>query len=152
MVYYEESAVKELEMEEWVRGVEHSRLLNLLWVSHYHRTSIKKFYVHQLLTLVHNGCIWLGGPILIIDILIHKIMHLRYKGTNPTKEFGGKTRENDLAERMKRYYGLMKKSRGYSIMSITNLTVQLATQILAGKLMMKCHADEVPTLVVSLAT
>jgi len=58
-------------------------------------------------------------------MLIHRITWLPYKGVNPTKEFGGKTREKDLAVRMKRDYGLLKKSRGYSILSITDQEFQL---------------------------
>ncbi len=52
-----------------------------------------------------------------MDMLIHRITRLRYKGANPAKEFGGKTGEN-VAEKMKKAYGLLKKSRGYSILSI----------------------------------
>lgn len=52
---------------------------------------------------------------------------------------------------MKKGIDLVKKSRGYSITSINNPTIQIATQILAGNFMRKCRADEVPTLVVSLA-
>lgn len=99
-----------LYMEEWVCIVEHSGLLNLLWVPHYHRTAMNTICVCELLTLVHNGCLWLGGPIPITYMLIHRIMHLLYKGTNLAKEFGGKTGEKDLAERLKRDYSLVKKS------------------------------------------
>lgn len=85
-------------------------------------------------------------------MLIHRITHLPYKGMNPTKEFGGKTGQKDLAKRMNRDYGLMKKSQGYSILSIIDLKIQLATQVLVGKVMRKCHMNEVLVPVVSLAT
>lgn len=39
-VYYRDSGVTELEMLEWIHNVENSGLLNLLWVPHYHRTTI----------------------------------------------------------------------------------------------------------------
>lgn len=39
-VYYVESGVTTLEIEEWVYGVEHLGMLNLLWVPHYHRTPL----------------------------------------------------------------------------------------------------------------
>jgi len=108
-IYYVESGVTMLEIEEWVCGVKHSGLLNLLWVTHYHRTPINTICVCQLLILVHDGFLWLGGPIPITDMLIHKITHLPYKGANPAKDFGGNNGEKDLAERMKRDYGLLKK-------------------------------------------
>lgn len=76
---------------------------------------------------VHHGCLWLGGPIPITYILIHKIMHLSYEGLNPAKEFVKKMREKDLAERMNKYYKFVKKSQGYSILSITDPVVQLAS-------------------------
>jgi len=83
-----ESGVTALETVEWICGVENSGLLNILWVPHYHRTPINTICVRQILTLVHVGYLWLGGPIPITDMLIHIIMHLPYKGLNPTKEFG----------------------------------------------------------------
>ena len=43
-------------------------------------------------------------------MLIHRIIHLPYDGLNPAKEFGGKTREKDLAERMKKEFNLGKKA------------------------------------------
>lgn len=108
--YYEETCVTILETQEWVRGVEQSRLLNLLLVPHYHHTPINTICVHQLLTLVHDGCLWIGEPIPIIDTLIHRITRLPYKGVNLAKEFGGKAGEKDLADKMKRDYSLLKKS------------------------------------------
>jgi len=65
-------------------------------------------------------------------------------------ELGRKIGEHDLAEKMKDKFKLVKKLHGYSISSITNPTVKVATQILARKIMRKCHADEVSTLLVSL--
>lgn len=77
----------------------------------------------------------------ITKMLIHRITHLSHEGLNPAKEFGRKVGENDLADRMKRDFELVKKPHDYSIMSINDPTVQIATQILAIKVMRKCHAD-----------
>jgi len=44
-VYYEETGVIVLEIEEWVCSVEKSGFLNLLWVPHYHRTPINTICV-----------------------------------------------------------------------------------------------------------
>ena len=63
--------------------------------------------------------------------------------------FGKKVGENPLAEAMKNKFGLVKKSCGYSITSISDLAVKMATQILAGKVM-RCHSDEVSVPIVAL--
>jgi len=126
-VYYKESGVTTLKPVEWIRGVNQSGLLNLLWVSHYHRSNINIVYIKQLLTLVHDGCLCLSMPIPITDMLIHRIMLLPYSGLNPAKEFGRKTSEHDLVEKMKKNFDLVKKSRRYSITSITDSMVQIAT-------------------------
>ena len=101
-VYYAESGVTTLEMEEWAYEVEHLGLINLLWVPHYHRTPINTICVRQLLALVHDSCLLLEGPIPITNMLIHRIIHLYYKGMNPAKEFGGKIGKKDIVEIMKR--------------------------------------------------
>lgn len=108
-IYYVDSGVIVLEMVEWIRRVENSGLLKLLWVPHYHGTTINTTYVCQLLTLVHDGCLWLGGPIPITGMLIHRITHLSYKGLNLAKEFCKMIGEKDLAERMKKEFVLVKK-------------------------------------------
>lgn len=47
---------------------------------------------------------------------------------------------------------LVKNPCEYTLSSICDLAVKVATQILAGKLMRKCRADEVLVPVVALAT
>jgi len=83
-------------------------------------------------------------------MLIHRIKKLPYKGANLAKEFVQKIGEEELADKMKAEYGLVKNSCGYSIRSIQYQVVQLNAQILARKIMRKCCADKVPALVVSL--
>lgn len=82
-------------------------------------------------------------------MLIHIIAHLSHEELNMAKEFGGKTGEKDLVERMKKYFDLVKKSRGYSIQSILDPRVQITTQILVGNVMSEFRMDEVQVLVVS---
>lgn len=89
-VYYKEFGVTALEPVEWIRGVNQSRLLNLLWVPHYHCSNINIIAIKQFLTLVHDGCLWLSTLILITDMLIHRIKLLLHLGLNPAKEFRGK--------------------------------------------------------------
>ena len=54
-------------------------------------------------------------------------------------------------EAMKKKYKLKKKKRGYAISSIKDKGVRIATQLLASKVMRKCHGDEVSAPVVALA-
>jgi len=103
---------------KWVKGVEQVGLLHMLYVPHFHISNINMVCVRQLLTLVHDGCLWPGDPILITNMLIHQITNLHYKGADPTKEFGGKSGEKYLANKMKAEYGLIKKSHRYYIHSI----------------------------------
>lgn len=151
-VSYKEFDVTMLEPVEWICRVSQSGLLNLLWVPHYHHSNINIIYINQLLTLVHDGCLWLGVPIPIIDMLIHIITLLLHEGLNLAKASGRKTSEHDLAKKMKVKSELIKKSCGYSIKYIDNPVVKILTQILAGKVMRKCRTDEVPASVILLAT
>lgn len=107
-VYYEEMGVTTLETMEWVCDVEKLGLLNLFSMPHYHRTPINTICVHHLLMLVHDGYLWLGGPIPIMDMLINRITQLPHKGANPKKEFRGKIVEKELADKMKKDYNLLK--------------------------------------------
>jgi len=86
----------------------------------------------------------------ITDMLIHRITLLSQVGENPTIEFGGKIGECELAKAMKDKFKFTKKSRGYST-SIANPAINVVTKILAGKIMSKCHTNEVLTPVMSLA-
>jgi len=85
-------------------------------------------------------------------MLIHWIILLPHSSLNLTKEFGGKTSECDLAEKMKKKFDVVKKLCRYSVTSINDPTVQIATQILSSTFMRKCHADEVLVPIISLAT
>lgn len=81
--------------------------------------------------------------------LIHRISWLPYKGKDPA-EITGKSRDLALTEAMKKKYKFGKKKRGYIISSIKDKGVCVATQLLAGKVMRKCHRDKVLVLVVAL--
>jgi len=63
----------------------------------------------------------------------------------------GKSSDLALTEAMKKKYKLEKKKRGYTISSIKDKWVHVATQLLTRKVMRKCHDDEVPEPVVALA-
>jgi len=74
-----------------------------------------------------------------------------YQGVDLGEAFGGKTKERKLVNQMKSEFGLVDKSHRYLIHSIIEKVLQFAAQILACKIIRKCHADEVPTQVISLA-
>ena len=95
---------------KWVCGVEQSGLLNMILILHYHHSPINMIYVRQLLMLVHDGILWLGQPIPLTNMLIHKITKLTHKRTDTAKEFARKTGEKELADNMKKEYGPVKKS------------------------------------------
>ena len=63
----------------------------------------------------------------------------------------GKSDDLAIAEAMKKKYKLARTKRGYAISSISDKVVKMTTQILAGKVMRKCRADEEPVPVVALA-
>jgi len=71
-----------------------------------------------MLALVHDGSLWLREPILITYMIIQCITKLTYKGADPAKEFGGKSGEKELADKMKVEFGLIKNPRRYYIHSI----------------------------------
>ena len=112
-----------LKLVEWIRGVNQLGLLNLLWVPHYHCSNINTTCISKLLTLVRDGCLWLGAPISITNMLIHRIMLLIHEGLNLAKDFGENTSECDLVEKMKKKFELIKKLCGYSITSIIDPAV-----------------------------
>ena len=66
-----EGVVTTLEPRKWLRRVEKAKLLNLLWVPHFHRAPITIFVIKQLLFLVHDGYLWLEETIPIMIDLIH---------------------------------------------------------------------------------
>jgi len=99
---------------------------------------------------VHDGYLWLEEPIPITVELIHRISWLPYTGRDPV-EIAGKSRDLALVEAMKKKYMVEKKQRGYVISSIEDKGVRVATQLLVGKVMRKCHGNEVLAMVVALA-
>jgi len=151
MIFYKEFGVTALEPMEWIRRVNKSGLLNLLWVPHYHRSNINSIVINQLLCLVHDRCLWINASIPITDMLIHEITLLPHLGLNPAKAFGRKTRECDLIENMKDKFKLVKKPCKYSINSIIDPAIRVSKQILVVKVMRKSHANKVLAPMVLLA-
>ena len=126
--------------------------MNLIVNTYPFRSSIVPitiFVIRQLLCQVYDGYLWLEELIPITVELIHRISQLPCKGRDPT-EIAGKRSNLALVEAMKTKYKLEKKKHGYAIVSIKDKGMHVATQLLAGKLMWKCRADEVPAPMVAL--
>jgi hypothetical protein len=70
-------------------------------------------------------------------------------GEDPLPLFTDKTQEKSLAERMKEKYGTFRGAHGLDVASINDDTVRFATQVLACKLLRKCHKDQVPAGVIA---
>lgn len=75
---------------------------------------------------MHGGCLWLEEPIPITNHLIHHITRLPCKGEDPAHILEGKSSDLAIAEAMKKKYKLENK-RGYTISSINNKVVKVAT-------------------------
>jgi hypothetical protein len=56
-----------------------------------------------------------------------------------------KSKEEALAEQMKKKYGTDRGTRGIIIKRINDVMTQLGEKILACKMLRKFHKDEVPT-------
>ena len=89
-------------------------------------------------------------PIPITTYLIYLISQLPFKGKDPAT-IARKNNDLALVEAMKAKYKLEKKKRGYTITSIKDKWVCVATQLLTDKVMRKPCTDEVPAPVVALA-
>jgi len=116
---------------------------------YFHHAPITIFIIKHQLCLVHDGYFWLDEPIPITADLIHRISWLPCKGKDPMM-IVGKSSDLALVDAMKKKYMLEKKRRGYAITSIKDKGVHVATQILASKVMRKCHSNEVLALIVVL--
>lgn len=81
--------------------------------------------------------------------LIHPISWPPVKGNN-LATITGKSSDLALVEAMKAKYKLEKRKPGYVLASIKEKGMCVATQLLAGKLMRKCHTNKVPTSVIAL--
>lgn len=92
----------------------------------------------------------MGEPIPITNMFIHRITKLPYQGVDLAQEFKGENKENKLTNRMKNEFGLMKKSHGYFICSITDKAMKFAARILACKVMRNNCMDEVLVPLISL--
>jgi hypothetical protein len=81
-----------------------------------------------------------------IDVeLMANITGFPSRGMDPMHFLDDKSREKALDEEMKKKYGINRGKRGIIIKRINNSMTQLGAKILACKLLIKCHREEVPT-------
>jgi hypothetical protein len=73
-------------------------------------------------------------------------------GESLAQSLDDKTKEKSLTEEMKKKYDTERGSCGIIIKIISDTTKKMATQIMACKLLRKCHKEEVPVGVVAAAT
>jgi hypothetical protein len=70
---------------------------------------------------------------------------------DPMQFLDDKSKEKTLAKEMKNKYGTETGTRGIIIKRINDAATQMATKILAYKLLRKCHRDEVLARVITIA-
>ena len=109
----------------------------MLTVPHFGHTPQVSTVVIQLLTLVHDGHLWLEGKIPINGELIFRITRLPPQGPNLATEFPGKSEDKIVVEGIRSRFGLVKGKRGFQVAFIKYPHVRFAAEILACKIMRK---------------
>jgi hypothetical protein len=136
---------------QWAIGLEKMGILGLLDLPHFGRGKYANGCVKQLLAVTHGGDIWLDNLVSIDVELIAHITGLSSRGMDPTQFLDDKTKEKALAEEMKKKYGTDRGTQGIIIKRINDVATQMATKILACKLLRKCRREEVLAWVVIVA-
>jgi hypothetical protein len=90
--------------------------------------------------------------IIIVDpTLIHGIIGLSLKVSDPQQFYLGKTSNRLLAQRIKEAYGEVEKGKqGYKVASVQDGAMRLACQLLAGNLVRKNRPTQVTRFMVDL--
>ena len=109
-----------LETKRWVLGLHKASMLNLLQIPHFGRNLINDICVWKLLALVHGDALWLGARIPIDATMIHRIIDLPAKGTDPIIHFGRKAKEKYVAKQIKNKYQVSWKSQGFVVSEIND--------------------------------
>jgi hypothetical protein len=80
-----------IEADIWATGLQKDGILNLFDIQHFKRSVEINAYVNILLTCIHEGYLWLNGPISIDTDLIVHITGLPSQGEDPSQIFRKKT-------------------------------------------------------------
>ena len=119
-VKYDETEATLLEVKRWAAGLDQDGLLKMLDVPHFGRGTQVTIVVKQLLALVHDGHLWIGGKKIPINgELIQRTTGLPIVGPDPATEFPSKHEDTKLAQTMKEQFGPTKGKRGYHTSMIT---------------------------------
>jgi hypothetical protein len=133
-----------LQLKEWVKGLQRVGILNLLEIPHFGTSTEINACFKLLLSCVHGGFLWLYKSMSIGTQLIAQIIGLPTQGEGPFPLFMGKANEKALLERIKEKYGTYRGMCGLDVVSINDYTVRFVSQVLACKLLRKCHKHQVP--------
>lgn len=144
-----EGMVTALQPKEWLRKVEKVGLLCLLSIPHFLWPPITMLVIRNFLCLVHEDILWIGKPVSITTELVHRILQLPCEGRDP-REIVDRSGDVTMIDNLKKKYKLKKGQRGYAIDGISYSIVHITTQLLAGKVMRKCHGSKVPAVVIAL--
>ena len=97
-VKYDETRETLLEVKRWAAGLDQAGLLKMLDVPHFGRGTQVTVVVKQLLSLVHEGHLWIGDKKIPINgELIQRITGLPIAGPNPVTKFPSKHEDTKLA-------------------------------------------------------
>ena len=124
--------------KEWDRGLEHSRILPLLYIPHFCHNIPIKTCVKQLLVFFHGGFLCLGNPIPIDIELIAIITCLPFIGMDPTPLLR-MYQEVSISTQMKKKYDIVRENIVYMISSINYYTIHLVAKVFSSNLMQKIH-------------
>jgi hypothetical protein len=125
--------------------LEKTWILGILELTHFGRGKYASNYVKQLMEVTHGGDIWLENLFSIDVELIANITGLPSRDMDPVQFLDDKTKEKSLVEEMKKKYGTNRGTQGIIIKRINDTATQMATKILAYKMLRKCSKEEVPT-------
>jgi hypothetical protein len=104
-----------LELKQWIAGLYNIGIMNLLEIHHFGRGKDVNSCVKQLPVLVHGGKLWMETLVSIYVDLIAEITGLPIDGEKPEQCLDDKTKEDSLAEEMKKKYGTDRGSLGIII-------------------------------------
>ena len=109
---------------QWVKGLEQSGLLSLLFKPYFVQSTKVTNYVRQLLVIFHGGFLWLD-KLYSVDVgLISIIIGLPRVGLDPVSVLD-KDKDSALIVKFKDKYDMARSSRGFSISSINDPNIRM---------------------------
>jgi hypothetical protein len=137
-----------LQPKQWVASLVNTNILNLFELPHFVMGKDVNNCVKKLLAVLHGGILWMDAIVSIDVELISFIAGLPSNGEKSTWYMDDKTKENALAEEMKKTYGTERGSRDIIIKWISHAATRMETKLMVCKILQKCRKEEVPVGVV----